>query len=145
MLRIGLLALTLVGGLYAQTPLHMYKSPSCGCCGLWGGHMEKNGFTLKETKTNNLYEVKIKAKVPLELASCHTAFVEGYIIEGHVPAEAVKELLAKKPEGIIGIAVPGMPLGSPGMEQGDVKDDYDVIAFDTKGNQTLFKSYRFSR
>lgn len=107
--------------------------------------MEKNGFTLKETRTNNLYEVKIKAKVPLELASCHTAFVEGYIIEGHVPAEAVKELLAKRPEGIIGIAVPGMPLGSPGMEQGDVKDDYDVIAFDAKGNQTLFKSYRFSR
>lgn len=82
-------------------------------------------------------------KVPFELASCHTVFVGGYIIEVHVPFGAVKELLDKRPSDMIGIAVLGMPLGDPGMEHDDLKGDFDAIAFDKLGNQRLFKSYRF--
>ena len=104
------------------------KDPSCGCCEAWVAHLRQDGFaaTVTEGPVNPL---KAKLGVPRALASCHTAQVGGYVIEGHVPAGAIKRLLAEKPKGI-GLAVPGMPVGSPGMEvEGVEPDSYDVILF----------------
>jgi hypothetical protein len=103
--------------------------------------MEKNGFTITYENVEYLYGLKQKIQLPLELASCHTAVVEGYIVEGHVPSDAVKKLLRLKPKDALGIAVAGMPLGSPGMEYGDKKDAYDVIVFYKNGTQKVFASY----
>jgi hypothetical protein len=121
--------------------VHVYKSPACGCCTKWGEHMEKNGFTIAYENIDYLYGLKQKMQLPLELASCHTAVVKGYIVEGHVPSDAVKKLLRQKPKDALGIAVAGMPLGSPGMEYGDKKDAYEVIIFYKNGTQKVFASY----
>ena len=114
--------------------IEVYKSPECGCCGKWGEVMKQNGFEVTEHKTNEIIETKNKYGVPAELYSCHTGIVGGYAIEGHVPAQ--------EPEDVVGISVPGMPLGSPGMEQGDVVEDYDVIAFKKDGTTEIFASYK---
>ena len=100
-----------------------------------------HGFTVKTKNTNNLAAIKSKYQVPPQLQSCHTAIVDGYIVEGHVPAEDVQRLLSERPD-ISGIAVAGMPIGSPGMEvDGAVAQPFDVIAFDTAGNTEVFASY----
>jgi hypothetical protein len=117
----------------------MYSSEGCQCCVKWAGHLEENGFTVETIKVNNLLELKAENGVPGELASCHTAFVEGYIVEGHVPAEDVKRLLEEKPDAA-GITVPGMPIGSPGME-GSYVQNYDVILFDRDGKKEVFASH----
>ena len=122
--------------------IEVYKSPDCGCCGKWGEIMKKNGFEIVEHKTNAIIETKNKYGVPLELSSCHTGIVGGYAIEGHVPAEEIKALLAAKPADVVGISVPGMPLGSPGMEQGGIAEDYEVIAFKKDGTREDFASYK---
>lgn len=126
----------LAGGL-----VEVYKSPTCGCCGKWGEKMVQNGFETRDFKSENVIEVKAKFKVPLELASCHTAVIDGYVVEGHVPPAEVKRLLELKPKDTIGIAVPGMPLESPGMEQGSVPEKYDVILFKKDGSQEIFATY----
>ncbi|CAA2159015.1 hypothetical protein MBRA_04253 [Methylobacterium brachiatum] len=116
------------------------KDPSCGCCGKWVAHMREAGFavTVTEAPVNPL---KIRLGVPRELASCHTAQVGGYVVEGHVPAGAIKRLLAERPEGT-GLAVPGMPLGSPGMEVGGMEPDtYEVVLFGKDG-RSPFARYR---
>ena len=116
------------------------KDPSCGCCGAWVDHMRAAGFpvTVKEAPVNPL---KVKLGVPRDLASCHTSQVGRYVVEGHVPASAIKRLLASKPD-ILGLAVPGMPIGSPGMEvEGTEPDTYDVVQFGPKGRST-FARYR---
>lgn len=114
----------------------MYSSEGCQCCVKWADHLEDNGFHVETIKVNNLLELKSQNGVPGELASCHTAFVEGYIVEGHVPAEDVKRLLEEKPDAA-GITVPGMPIGSPGME-GSYVQNYDVILFDRDGKEEVF-------
>ena len=103
--------------------------------------MRENGYTVKEEGVENLSTVKTKYKVPAELQSCHTAIVDGYIIEGHVPAADVKRLLAERPD-VAGLAVPGMPIGSPGMAvQGHTPESFDVVAFDAAGATDIYASY----
>ena len=109
----------------------IYKSPSCGCCKEWVRHVETAGFKTKIVDMEDLLQVKKDAGVPDDLQSCHTALVGSYVVEGHVPADLVKRLLADKPK-ITGLAVPGMIVGSPGMEQGAMKQPYNVMAF-TRG------------
>ena len=119
----------------------VYKSPTCGCCSKWVDHLEANGFTVKTTDMPDVTPVKQRFGLPGSLASCHTAVVDGYAIEGHVPAADVKRLLEERPD-ITGLAVPGMPIGSPGMEiEGRPVDRYDVIAFDRRGGQEVFASH----
>jgi hypothetical protein len=108
--------------------LDVFRRASCGCCGDWVQHMQEAGFTVNETVTEELEAVKQQYGVTEELVSCHTAIVDGYVIEGHVPAEDVRRLLAEKPD-VTGIAVPGMPIGSPGMEMGDEREPYAVLSF----------------
>lgn len=118
----------------------VHKDPNCGCCGKWAEHMRANGFKVKEIATTAMGAIKRDAGVPQALGSCHTAKVGGYVVEGHVPAADVKRLLAEKPK-VIGIAAPGMPMGSPGMEGPYQADRYDVVAFDADGKSRVFASH----
>ena len=116
--------------------IHVYKSPTCGCCTNWVAHLEDAGFDVTVEDVTDVAAVKTSLGVPSDLGSCHTATVGGYVIEGHVPAENIKDLLAQAPE-VRGLAVPGMPVGSPGME-GPNAAPYDVLAFDEAGNRGVF-------
>jgi len=120
----------------------IYKSPSCGCCEKWIDHMQQAGFSLApvDLSSGELMQRKLKLGVAAPQASCHTAQIEGYTIEGHVPAEDVKRLLAERPEAI-GLAVPDMPAGSPGMEAGDAKDPYDVLLLKKDGTTEVFAKH----
>ena len=122
----------------AQT-ITVYKSPTCGCCKNWIAHLEDNGFKVIARDTRNMDSVKREQGVPASMASCHTALVDGYIIEGHVPATAIKRLLKEKP-AVAGLAVPGMPMGSPGME-GPRKDRYNALMFNRSGDAAIYESY----
>lgn len=123
---------------YAQTSIDVYKSPSCGCCGLWMDHLTAYGFAAKVQDMDDLTQVKMIAGVPEHLTACHTALLEGYVIEGHVPALAIQRLLDERPD-IRGLAVPGMPAGSPGMPDPN-PERYDVIAFGQEGDR-IFMSF----
>jgi hypothetical protein len=112
----------------------VHKHPKCGCCMGWVSHLEEAGFTVKVGETKNLEAVKKRLGVPDELISCHTAQVEGYVLEGHVPAAALQRLLREKPNAV-GLAVPGMPVGSPGME-GSKPAKFDVVLFGPDVRQT---------
>jgi len=117
----------------------VYKSPSCGCCSKWIEHMRANGFTVASHDVEDIAAIKTKHGVPSQAASCHTALVDGYVVEGHVPADVVKRLLRERPK-VSGIATPGMPMGSPGMEvPSGTKESYSVVSFDTSGKQTVFE------
>ena len=118
----------------------VYKSPTCGCCEKWVEHMKANGFRVVVHDTADVTPVKQRAGVTPQLASCHTAFIGGYAIEGHVPAEDVRRLLRDRPD-VAGLAAPGMPNGSPGME-GMGRDPYDVVAFKRDGGTAVFASHR---
>ena len=118
----------------------VYKSPTCGCCGDWIEHMEKSGFTVEVHDIADVSPVKRELGVGQSLWSCHTAKVGGYVLEGHVPADQVVRMLAEKP-AIRGLAVPGMPIGSPGMDEGydqSMWQDYDVVAFDAAGGTSVY-------
>ncbi len=115
----------------------VYKSPTCGCCTMWADHMSRNGFAVKQVNVDDIDAVKQSYGVPRALSSCHTGLVNGYIVEGHVPADAVSRMLKEKP-AIAGIAVPGMPVGSPGMEQGSRKDPYSIMSFDKSGKTAVY-------
>ncbi|HIG74183.1 MAG TPA: DUF411 domain-containing protein [Bacteroidetes bacterium] len=117
----------------------VYKSPTCGCCSLWGEHLEAEGFRVEARDVTNMTAIKDSLGVPRDLASCHTGVVEGYFVEGHVPAENIRQLLADKPEAR-GLTVPGMPIGSPGMEVGDRVDAYDILIVDDSGEAAVFAS-----
>jgi hypothetical protein len=119
----------------------VYKTATCGCCSKWIEHMRTNGFEVKSTDMPEVTSVKTSYGVPTDAASCHTALVGGYVVEGHVPASAVKKLLKEKPK-VVGIAVPGMPVGSPGMEvpSGEV-EAYNVVSFDKSGKMTVFEKH----
>jgi len=110
----------------------VYKSPWCGCCGAWVEHLRANGFSVAVEEREDLSPVKRGFGVPEALHSCHTAVIEGYVIEGHVPAADILRLLTERPQAR-GLAVPGMPVGSPGMEQGGQRDPYEVILFGGDG------------
>ena len=142
----GVLAMTVVGvSPLAQTKtgtVAVYKTPTCGCCSLWVKHLEQHGFTTKVSDLDSVDEVKNTYNVPRQARSCHTAVVDGYAIEGHVPASDIQRLLKERPRGVIGLAVPGMPIGSPGMEvQGVAPQTYNVLAFDKAGQATVFAKH----
>lgn len=101
-------------------------------------HLQDQGFQVRTKGVADLTEVRRVSGVPRSLEACHTAIVDGYVIEGHVPADVIHRLLTERPEGVVGLAVPGMPIGSPGMEQGSRKDPYDVVAFDRQGNTSVY-------
>lgn len=116
----------------------VYKSPTCGCCSDWVEHMQQAGFEVEAHDVNDLSDVKARLGVFPQHQSCHTATVGDYVVEGHVPADLVKKLLEERPE-VAGLAVPGMPRGSPGMEMPDgTKDSYDVIAFTSDGRTAVY-------
>lgn len=122
--------------------LLIYKNDSCSCCTLWGNHMKQNGFKVQIVNVENLAVIKSEKSVVRGLESCHTAIIEGYVIEGHVPSKEVTRLLEEKPDAI-GLAVGGMPIGSPGMEMdGHPGDAYDVILFRADGSHEVYASYR---
>ena len=123
----------------APVPMTVYKDPNCGCCELWVAHVKQAGFAVTVRDTSDMATVKASMGVPDALGSCHTARVGSYTIEGHVPADLIRKLLAEKPVAR-GLAVPGMPMGSPGMEQGGQKDRYDVLLFDKAGKTKVYAS-----
>lgn len=134
----GVAATSLHGG--AAGEVVVYKSPTCGCCSLWADHMEEAGFQVTRHDQPNPTPVKDELGVPRPLRSCHTAVVGGYVIEGHVPADVVRRLLDERPP-VAGLAVPGMPIGSPGMEvPGRPADSYEILAFDDEGSTVVYES-----
>ncbi|MBF0444527.1 MAG: DUF411 domain-containing protein [Magnetococcales bacterium] len=119
----------------------VYKSPSCGCCDGWVKHMESNGFKVTINNVDDVYPIKSQLGVPEEAASCHTAKVGKYIVEGHVPVADIRRMLKEKPQ-IDGIAAPGMPMGSPGMTvPGQPADHYDIITFKDGRMGGVFSKY----
>lgn len=126
----------------AGPELVVYKTESCGCCNGWVDHVREAGFNVSPHNISHreLNEKKQEVGLDFSLASCHTAFVDGYAIEGHVPAEDILRLLEERPD-IAGLTVPGMPVGSPGMEHDDREDPYHVLAFQPDGSTTVFASY----
>lgn len=117
----------------------VYKSATCGCCAEWIEHMKRNGFAVDAQNLADVSAIKQQLGVPPEFGSCHTAVVDGYVVEGHVPAREVKRLLAERPKAK-GLAVPGMPAGSPGME-GPRTDRYAVVLFDAAGRSIVYQQY----
>ncbi len=119
--------------------IEVYKNPSCGCCTGWVKHLEQNGFAVKVHEVANTSDYRAKFGIPDALGSCHTATVQGYAIEGHVPASEIKRLLAENRK-VKGLAVPSMPLGAPGME-GNRSDPYDVLLVKTDGSYSTYRHY----
>ncbi|MEA3247040.1 MAG: DUF411 domain-containing protein [Gemmatimonadota bacterium] len=118
-------------------PMTVYKTPTCGCCKDWIKHVEGSGFKVKPVDMDDLSPIKRSAGVPPAMESCHTALVGPYVVEGHVPADLVKKMLDEKPK-VVGLSVPGMVVGSPGMEQGTVKQPYNVVAFTRDGKSSVY-------
>jgi hypothetical protein len=123
----------------AATAIDVWKSPTCSCCGKWVEHLEANGFavTAHNTSASSLDRIKRQAGIGDLLAACHTAKIDGYVIEGHVPAADIKRLIAEKPDAL-GLTVPGMPMGSPGMEQGDETERYDTLLIKKDGTAEVY-------
>lgn len=128
----------------APAEITVFKSPTCGCCSKWVDHLRKHAegtaFIVTARDTSDMASVKTTAGVPEKVHSCHTAFVGGYVVEGHVPAEDILRMLKEKPK-VAGIAAPGMPVGSPGMEVGSRQDAYDVVAFKRDGSTSVFAKH----
>jgi hypothetical protein len=140
-LRLAFAATVLALGSAAHAAaLTVYKSASCGCCSKWVEHVEKHGFAVKVVNVEDVMAVKTKTGIPDELRSCHTSLVGGYVVEGHVPAADIKKLLAAKPKAK-GIAVAGMPMGSPGMEHGDHRQPFKTILIKADGSTAVFASH----
>jgi len=123
----------------AGTQVQVYKTPTCSCCGNWVQHLRNNGFQVSVQEVRDTAEYRRKYGVPRQLTSCHTAVVNGYAIEGHVPAREIQRLLKEQPKAK-GLAVPGMPVGSPGME-GARSEAYSVMIFDAEGRATVYQKY----
>ena len=118
----------------------VYKSPYCGCCTKWIDIMKSEGFKVNSIETNEVNNIKQKAGLQAGQTSCHTAFVDGYVVEGHVNYSAIKKILEEKPN-IIGITVPGMPIGSPGMEQGNTKQAYNILYVNKDGSTGVYEAH----
>jgi hypothetical protein len=122
----------------SKPAIAVQKSPTCGCCTAWVGHLRAHGYPVKTEDILDLAPIKQKLGVPPALQSCHSASVEGYVIEGHVPADLIDRLLRERP-AVVGLAVPGMPVGSPGMEApGQTPERYQILAFDRSGRTTVY-------
>lgn len=138
-LLVAAVALTTLAA--AQGPeVQVFKSPYCGCCGAWVEHMRAAGFAVKVTEVADTTAARKRLGMPDRFGSCHTATVGGYVLEGHVPAAEVRRLLSAKPKAV-GLAVPSMPPGSPGMQVDARKDPYQVLLVDSSGGSTVFASY----
>ena len=124
----------------SELAIKVYKSPSCGCCGDWIKHLEQNGFIVHSINENNMSLIKQQLGVPQNLQSCHTAVVDGFLVEGHVPATDIKQMASQRP-AIKGLSVPGMPIGSPGMEMGSRTEAFKVIAFKEDGSALVVNAY----
>jgi hypothetical protein len=124
----------------AARSLQVFKTPGCGCCEGWAEHLRANGFACEVTEHADLAGVKDRLGVPGSLRSCHTGTMEGYVVEGHVPAAALERLLAERPAAVAGLAVPGMPMGSPGMPS-PRPESYEVVAFGADGGQRTFMRF----
>ena len=125
-----------------RIPIQVWKDPTCGCCQDWISHLEQHGFSASVMEQGN-GAARSRLGMPKKYGSCHTALVEGYVIEGHVPAADIQHLLKKKPAAL-GLAVPGMPIGSPGMDgpaYGGQHEAYQVLLVQKNGSSTVFKSY----
>lgn len=122
------------------THVVMHKNPGCGCCDLWAEHLRSNGFTVESVEDPEIFAFKGDQNIPRPLMSCHTAVIDGYFVEGHVPANDILRLLKEKPEHVTGIAVPGMPLGSPGMEH-PRPQDFNTIALLSDGTAYVFEEH----
>lgn len=120
----------------------VHRSPTCGCCGKWADALRAAGFDVTVVNESDMAPVKTRLGVPSDLSSCHTAEIGGYAVEGHVPVDAIQRLLRDKPKAA-GIAAPGMPMGSPGMEMGAEKDEYEIVLFGPEGRKS-FGKYRGS-
>ncbi len=120
----------------ADTSIVVYKSPTCGCCHNWVEHLKENDFDVIAHDVADIAEIKTQLGIPNDLTSCHTAVLGNYVVEGHVPADIIERLLREQP-AIAGISVPGMPVGSPGMEGPNARP-YNVVAFDSSGNRSIF-------
>ena len=144
LLLLGLALLPVAG--YASSEklqITMWRGPKCGCCKDWAAYLEKNGFIVKVVESGNT-EMRQKLGMPVQFGSCHTAQINGYVIEGHVPAREIKRLLAEKPK-VLGLTVPAMPLGSPGMDGPEYKgkkDPYDVLVISLNGASSVYQAYR---
>lgn len=140
----GLLAVNVAasaGNTVKPIDIVVNRSPSCTCCGKWVEHLKQNNFNVQDIVTDDVQAIKNQHGVTPELASCHTALVDGYVIEGHVPAADILTLLKTKPK-VLGLSAPGMPVGTPGMEMGSKKDAYDVVSFDNKQHTEIFTHYK---
>ena len=124
----------------AGDTISVYKTPTCGCCQEWVTHLEANGFEVSTHDMADLRSIKSMAGVKPQHASCHTALVDGYVVEGHVPASDIKRLLNERPD-IVGISVPGMPIGSPGMEYGNRRDNFAVITLEKDGSTNVYSRH----
>ncbi|ANV85201.1 hypothetical protein AWQ21_12945 [Picosynechococcus sp. PCC 7003] len=131
-----------------QTPIpsqviaaEVYRTPTCGCCGAWVDHSEANGFTFTDNIQPDITAIKEQFGITPELASCHTTVANGYVFEGHIPAADIQRFLANPPADVVGLTVPGMPIGSPGMEAGDRQQAYQVLALHKDGTTSVFQEY----
>lgn len=137
----ALIALAACSTAVQAATYEMFRDPNCGCCELWADHVRtENEADIAEVPTQDMAAIKTANGVPQDLWSCHTMIVDGYVIEGHVPAADIARLLEERPAGVKGLAVPGMPMGSPGMDMGGRKQAFQVIAFGEKG-RSVFASY----
>lgn len=141
-MALALALLPAAQALAQATPIEVRKTNGCGCCLAWMEHLEENGFapTGQDMFAGLLVRFKLDNGVPPRMVSCHTALVDGYVIEGHVPASDIRRLLAERPDAV-GLAVPEMPLGSPGMDQGRWREAYDVFLIRNDGSTEVFASY----
>jgi hypothetical protein len=123
----------------AASALEVWKNRACACCSAWASRFEAAGYRVAVHEVDDVSEIRFAAGVPADLGGCHTAKIEGYVIEGHVPVAAVERLLRERP-AVLGLAVPGMPIGSPGMEiEGEPAEPFEVFAFSTDGSREVFK------
>ena len=143
MYRLIFTLLLLSFNLFSNNKLVVYMSPTCGCCTYWVKHMEENGFSVETVKLNNVDSIKMINKISPQISSCHTGIINGYFVEGHVPAKDVKKMLSLKPK-IRGLAVPGMPAGSnvPGMEVKDSPAKYEVLSIEYNGINKIWSKYQ---
>ena len=119
----------------------VYRTPTCGCCGAWVDHAESNGFTFTDNIQPDINGIKEQYGITPELASCHTTIANGYVFEGHIPAADIQRFLADPPADVVGLTVPGMPIGSPGMEASDRQQAYQVLALHKDGTTSVFQEY----
>lgn len=146
MKKLVILAATVFALAASAQTIEVHKSKYCGCCEGWISYLKKNGYDVKvvnaETVGENLDKFKLDHGITDDTASCHTGIIEGYVVEGHVPLVVIEDLLKNRPADVVGVSAPGMPIGSPGMEQGDEKDAYDVVVIKKDGSVESLGTYK---